>query len=372
MDKKIVIFNALQTTLSGGIGRYSFELSKAIYNSHKIDFKIVIREEDKLLFLFAKEEDLIIVNGIKNSKSRNYYEQFVLPRKVYKEYPSAIIHYPDTMAPLLSKNKVFITVHDVSFKAMKSVFTFKTRLWKNIITKLSLRKAYKIIADTNFTKNEILKYYSNVHKSNIIVVYCGFNDFSKNPIDDNKINPFIFKLSEKEYLLTVSTISPRKNIDGLIKAFNLIKDRVDCNLIVVGKNGWMFENVYKIVDELKIKNRIFFTGGINDDELKFLYKNAKIFVYPSFYEGFGLPPLEAMSYGIPCAVSNSTSIPEVVKDAALKFDPKSLEDMASSILKLLNEVELKDKILNQSKDVIVCYSWEKCACDIIDLYIDLQ
>ncbi|AGY76810.1 hypothetical protein [Clostridium autoethanogenum] len=135
-----VVFNALQTSLSGGIGRYCYEVSKAIYKQHKIDFKIVIREEDKGLFSFADIEDLIIVEGIKNAKQRNFYEQFKLPKLIYKKYPDAIIHYPDTMAPIFAKNKVIITVHDLAFKSLKDAFTWKTTLWKNFITDLSIKK----------------------------------------------------------------------------------------------------------------------------------------------------------------------------------------------------------------------------------------
>lgn len=98
---KQVVFNALQTSLSGGIGRYSYELSKEIYNVHKIDFKIVVRKEDLNLFSFADVKDLIIAKGIKNSKDRNYYEQFVLPKLISKKYPRAIIHYPDRYGSII-------------------------------------------------------------------------------------------------------------------------------------------------------------------------------------------------------------------------------------------------------------------------------
>ena len=368
MNKKTVIFNALQTSLSGGIGRYCYELSKCMYNLQQVSMKIVIREEDKLLFSFVKTEDLIIVNGIKNSKSRNYYEQFVLPKKLNKEYPSAIIHYPDTMAPLFSKNKVIITVHDISFKAMNNVFTLKAKLWKNIVTKLSLKKAYKIIAVTNFTKNEILKYYSNIPESKIAVAHCGANDFSKQPIDEGKISSDILKLKEEEYILTVSTISPRKNIDGLVKAFDLIKDKVNCKLVIAGKNGWMYENVHMLVEKLKLENRVIFTGGINDDELGFLYKNAELFVYPSFYEGFGLPPLEAMSFGVPVAVSNKTSIPEVVNIPECFFDPYDINGMSIKIMDIISDEELKKTIIEKGYNRLSEFSWAKCAENVLNIY----
>ena len=182
----MVIFNALQTSLSAGIGRYCYELSKAIYSKHDIDFKIVIREEDIQLYNFVKKTDLIIAKNIKNSKDRNYYEQFILPKQIHKKYPNAILHYPDTMAPIFYGNKVIITVHDLAFKSLKGAFTHKTTLWKNFITNLSIKKADKIIAITQFSKDEIKKYYPKNFKK-VIVVYNGFNDFSIENINLNNI-----------------------------------------------------------------------------------------------------------------------------------------------------------------------------------------
>lgn len=366
----MVIFNALQTSLSGGIGRYSYELAKSIYTIKKFPIKIVIREEDKDVFDFAKDEDLIVIKNIKNSKDRNYYEQFVLPKKINREYPKAIIHYPDSMAPIFSKNKVVITIHDISFRALNNAFTMKSKVWKSIITKYSIKKAHSIIVDTYFTKGEIIKYYPEIDKRKLKVVYCGFNNFAKDSIDESKIKKSLGAII-KPYILTVSTISPRKNIDGLLRAFNIIKDSVDLNLVIAGKNGWLYENVYKLAEELNLKGRAIFTGGINDEELKLLYKNAALFIYPSFYEGFGLPPLEAMSYGIPCIVSKETSIPEVVGQAGLYVDPLSIKDMAQAIITLQKNSESKEKYIEIGYKQIEKFSWVKCSGEICEIYSEL-
>lgn len=156
----MIIFNALQATLSGGIGRYCYELSKELYKISD-ELKVVIREEDIELFNFLKKEDIILVKGIKNSIARNYFEQFKLPFIIKKKYPNAIIHYPDSMGPLFSKNKYVITVHDVAFTALDDIFTWKTRLWKKISTKFSVKKADKIIVISEYTKNELIKFYGD-------------------------------------------------------------------------------------------------------------------------------------------------------------------------------------------------------------------
>lgn len=365
MNNRIIVFNALQTSLSGGIGRYSYELSKQIYLENRYIIKIVIRKEDIKLFSFADKKDLIIVSGINNSRDRNIYEQFKLPRLIYKMYPKAIIHYPDSMAPIFSRNKVVITIHDLAFKSLKNVFTWKTVLWKNIITNISIRKSSKIISITNFTKNEILTYYPNLNTQKISVVHNGFNDFSKEMIEEDNVRKEIKSLND--YILTVSTISPRKNVDGLIKAFSRIKDDIKADLVIAGDNGWMYDKIYELVEELNISNRVKFTGKVNDDELKFLYKNAKVFTYLSFYEGFGLPPLEAMSYGIPCVVSNTSSLPEVVGKLADKVNPRNDEEIAYEILKLYKG-KFNQNTFNNINEI---YSWEKCAKELLEVYKEI-
>lgn len=360
----MLVFNALQTSLNGGIGRYSYELAKELYKLDKENIKLVVREEDLKKFSFVKSKDLIVAKNIKNSIDRNIYEQFKLPKIINKKYPNAIIHYPDTMAPLLSKNKVIITVHDLAFKSVKDAFTWKSKLWKTIVTDLSIKKAKNIIAITNFTRDEILFHYPKINRNKISVIYNGFNNFSKEGITFDNISKRIKKI-DSEYIMTVSTISPRKNIDGLIKAFNKIKNDISENLIIAGNNGWMYESVYKLVKELNIEDRVIFTGKINDDELKYLYKNSNAFVYISLYEGFGLPPLEAMSYGIPCIVSNSSSIPEVVGSCAIKVNPKDINNISFEIKRVLKEGS--DISMQQIDGNLERFSWEKCANEVLSI-----
>ena len=362
----MIVFNALQTSLNGGIGRYSYELAKELYETNNNDIKLVIREEDLEKFSFVKEEDLVIAKNIKNSKERNIYEQFKLPKIINKKYPNAIIHYPDTMAPLLAKNPVVITVHDLAFKSVSGAFTWKQGIWKNIVTDLSIKKAKKIIAITKFTKTEIEKHYPKVDSSKVSVIYNGFNDFSNEDIDKDKIGCKIKDLN-KPYILTVSTISPRKNIDGLIKAFNEIKDKVEENLVIAGGNGWMYEQVYSLVDELNLGDRVKFTGRINDEELKWLYKNTKVFAYISFYEGFGLPPLEAKTYDVPCLVSNKASLPEVVGENAMLVEPSDINMISQGLLEILNGNKI-----NIDKKYLTKFSWRKCAKDLKKVYLKIN
>ena len=355
------IFNALQTSLNGGIGRYSYELAKNLYKNNK-DIKILIRKEDENLFSFAKD-NLIIINGINNSLQRNIFEQFKLPKLLRKNYNDYIIHFPDCIIPILCKNKVVITVHDMAFKSVKGSFTKKSYLWKNFMAKIAVRKANQIICITNFARSELTKYF-NVSEEKINTIYNGVTLFNE-IINENYINDDIKLLKEKKYLLSVSTISPRKNIDGLIKAFNNIKND-DVILVICGSNGWLSDNVFDIVDKLNIKDKVIFTGKVNDEELKYLYKNCRGFVFPSFYEGFGLPPLEAMNFNVPVLASNKTSIPEVLGDSVIYFNPYNIKDITSKLNYVVNtntkvNIEKYKKQLNK-------FSWDICAKKVIKVY----
>ena len=366
----MILFNALQKSISAGIGRYSFELSKELYFLLKDDIKIIVREEDVKDYRFVDSKSLIIFRNIKNSKDRNLFEQVYIPKLVSEKYKGSIVHYPDSIAPLfLNSSKIIITVHDLAFKILTDVFTKKTLVWKNIMTNFSIKKANRIISITNFTKKELIKHYSGIDKK-INLVYNGFNNLSNSNIFDKNISDKILNLGVQKYILTVSTISPRKNIDTLIKAFNEIRDIQNIKLVIAGVNGWMYEYVHKLVLDLNISDRVIFTGRVNDDELKFLYKNASVFVYPSIYEGFGLPPLEAMSYGIRTIVSDVECLREVSGESVDYFPSKDYVYLS----KMLDEI-LKSDDQNKSYDyscTLNKYSWKKCASDTIKVYNEVM
>jgi glycosyltransferase involved in cell wall biosynthesis len=185
-------------------------------------------------------------------------------------------------------------------------------------------------------------------------------------IMDNIRNKYGIK---NKYILFVSTVEPRKNLYNLIKAFNKISKSVEHQLVVVGKKGWMFENVLKLVKDLKLENKVIFTDYIDNVEMLYLYNNADIFVYPSIYEGFGIPPLEAMACGSPVVVSNVTSLPEVVGDAALLVDPFNVDDIADKIYKVVSDRNLNNTLKEKSIVQANKFSWKKCAMETLNIYL---
>jgi glycosyltransferase involved in cell wall biosynthesis len=174
----------------------------------------------------------------------------------------------------------------------------------------------------------------------------------------------------KPYILFVGTIQPRKNIAKLIEAVSLLKNK-EIQLVVVGKKGWLWEEILAAPEKFKITDRIKFLDFVGNEDLPSLYKNAQCFVLPSLYEGFGLPVLEAMQFGCPVVTSNVSSLPEVGGDAAIYFDPESVDDMAEKIDKVISDEKLRAEMTEKGYNQVKKFSWEKTAKETLKVLEEL-
>ena len=170
-----------------------------------------------------------------------------------------------------------------------------------------------------------------------------------------------------DYLLYVGTLQPRKNLVRAIEAFGLLKRDSTLKFVIAGKKGWLYDEIFEKVKELNLENEVIFTGYVPDEDLPELYKNAKAFIFVSLYEGFGLPVLEAMSYGIPVLTSNTSSLPEVAGDAALLVDPENTEEIAKGMERLLTDEKLRQQLISKGKEQIKKFSWEKAAKETLQV-----
>jgi len=271
-------------------------------------------------------------------------------------------HYLPSFCPVPQ----VVTIHDLAYQYFPNDFT-KKDLWqlKNW-TRLSVKKANKIIAVSKTTKKDIVKNYG-VNENIISVVYNGYEkkDQRSNIKDQN--DNLNIKNKEK-YILFVGTLQPRKNLEVLIDAFNkFVQINNDFKLFIVGKKGWLYEDIFEKVKTLKLEDKIIFTGHVSDEELVWYYKNAFCFVLPSLYEGFGIPVLEAMSYGCPTIISMTSSLPEVGGEASLYFDPKSSDDLLKKILDLQKSKELRKELIAKGKRRIKDFSLDKCGKETLEV-----
>lgn len=270
-----------------------------------------------------------------------------------------------------SKNIRFVlTIHDLAIKKLKTVGSLKNTIIQKLFLKKSLLNADKIIAISEATKKDIIEFY-RIKEEKIDVIYNGTNfsegkDLSEE--EERKIQEK-FKIKDTPFLFFLSTIEPRKNIPTLIKAFNYIKskEKTELKLILAGGLGWKYEEVIKLFEASEFKNDIIMPGYISKEEKKYLYDNAKVFVYPSLYEGFGLPILEAMSNSCLVLTANNSSLPEVGGDASYYYeDVLDYKELGDKILEVINinseeKIERIEKGLNQVKK----FTWASCATDTI-------
>ena len=272
-----------------------------------------------------------------------------------------------------TKNIEFVlTIHDLAIKKLKTVGSLKNTIIQKLFVKRSLKNADKIIAISEATKKDIVQLY-NIDKEKISVVYNGTNFENIGPIDEKKQKEIRqkFGIENTPFLLFVSTIEPRKNIETLIKAFNYVKEKYNSNLklILAGGLGWKFEGVLKLFEEAKYKEDIVMPGFISKEEKKYLYQHAEAFVYPSLYEGFGLPILEAMAERTLVITANNSSLPEVGGDVAFYYnDTLSYEELGEKIQEVLNlNDEQKQERINKGLEQIKKFTWEKCAKETLDI-----
>ncbi len=278
-------------------------------------------------------------------------------------------------APLSVGSKKIITFHDLSFERYPGFFSRRKRLWQRFLmaAQQEAKKADKIIAVSRSTKDDLINLYG-LEPGKIRVIYSGVGKQFR-PIKNGSValkltaQPTV-KLKKKynlpdRFVLYFGTIEPRKNLIGLIKAFELLKSQGErgsqIKLVIAGTNGWLYKDILKTAQESKYRRDIIFTGFIEDKDKPYLYNLAELFVYPSFFEGFGFPPLEAMACGLPTIVSHTSSLPEVVGQGALMIDPYNIDELAWAMEMALTDSNLKERLIKKGIAQAKKFSWSKCA-----------
>jgi len=283
------------------------------------------------------------------------------------------------------KPRRIITVHDLSFLRYPEFFSARKNFWHFALNvKKILRTADKIIAVSENTKNDIIELIG-VPTAKVQVIYSG-NNIKKREVGTEEVREFLVKHklaataetkpTPGRLILYLGNIEPRKNIAGLIESFNQIKspavsgerDFSDVKLVLAGASGWKNRKIYDAWKNSPYRADIKFLGYISKKEREILYSIASVFVYPSFYEGFGFPPLEAMTYGLPVVCSNVSSLPEVVGDAALLINPFKVEEIADGIKLILTNNDIRARLIKKGYERASLFSWDKAAKEYLELF----
>lgn len=358
---KVLIDISSTYITNAGINKYVSELLSA-YNRLGLPFDIT---EYSYKSFFPRNTKLRIIDSV--------YRDLVWPSTQLAMAASKkevdMVHAPAFLYPLTTRKPVLSTIHDIYAFIKPEDFKFWHRNVSQYYIKAAINSGRFLLVQNEFTKQEVLRYFPKAKGEKIYVVYTGISEARVMNYDE-QLNETIlgsFGVSGP-YLLSVSTIEPRKNFSNLIKAFSLLKDKVDHTLILVGKSGWKNAEIYALVQELGLQDRVHFTGFIPDDHLNNLYSHADCFVFPSFYEGFGLTPLEAMKGGSPVVSSNASCMPEVLGNAAIYFDPYSAEEIASTMYQMLSDKALQLKYKQLGLRQATRYNWDVTAKKTFEVY----
>ena len=283
------------------------------------------------------------------TKQGHLWEQWELPRAAKGQL---LLNLGNT-APLLKKNQC-VTIHDVSIYAVPEAYSKPFIAWYKLQFQQLSKRLSKIITVSEFSKGEMIRYLKT-EPDKLQVTYEGKEHIERIECDDSILeNPL---LKGKSYVLAVSSLSPHKNFGAVVKALEHLKDCPDLSVVIIGGgNQQVFAEINLADNEQVIR-----PGYVSDGQLKSLYQNAMGFIHASYYEGFGLTPLEAMTCGCPVLVSKAAAMPEVCEDAALYFDPHQPEDIAQQVRTLINDETLRQQLRAKSLKQADKFSWQKCA-----------
>ena len=286
-------------------------------------------------------------------KPSPYWTQFALPIRLFTKRDIDVFYSSSHYAPRFCPVPLIITIYDLSFEKFPLYFKKSDLIKLKNWTAYSAKKADHIITISEYSKRDIMEIY-NVPESKITVAYPGYNPdvYKVNKNTENKFN------IKGKYIVYVGTLQPRKNLALLIEALENLKD---IKLVIVGKKGWLYEDIFSKVKSLKLEDRVIFTDFIPDTEIALLLNGAECFVLPSLYEGFGIPVVEAMACGCPVIASNTSSLPEIIGEAGVLFDPNSKEDLVKSLEKVLYGVKYREELINKGLERSKLFNWDKCT-----------
>jgi glycosyltransferase involved in cell wall biosynthesis len=355
-----------------GVGNYVYNLIK---NLSLIDHK------SRYVMFYCHHRD--VKEKMVKIENPNFENRFIrFPTKMMKALWASIglpkvdwlvgdvdlYHSPNYSLNALGRGKSLMTIHDLSYLAYRQ-FSLASGRWHYAFKiKNYAEKVDAIIADSESTRSEIIKYLK-IPQEKIHVIHLACSEAFQPLPKSDRTQAIMEKYKIKgNFILFVGTLEPRKNLKGLIQAYDRSRAKEDYLLVLAGGKGWKYKHIFRLVKQLKLEERVVFCGYVPDSDLPALYNSASVFVYPSFYEGFGLPPLEAMACGTPVITSHTTSLPEVVGDAGVYVDPFAVEQISVSIDTVLSDTKLRQSLREQGLKRAKIFSWERTARETLELY----
>jgi glycosyltransferase involved in cell wall biosynthesis len=285
--------------------------------------------------------------------------------------PVDVLHVQYT-APPFCRVPLVTTIHDLAFEHLPETFTRRGRAQLRLTVRHTARHSTRIATVSEFSKQDIVATY-RIPAERITVTYNGvgqiYSQHASRPGEGVEIRE---KFGIKgEYILAVGSLQPRKNLIRLLRSYALLRRELGDStpqLVLVGRRLWLYDEVFREVGRMELQNHVIFTEYVAEELLPALYRSARVFVYPSLFEGFGLPPLEAMACGTPVVASSTSSLPEVVADAGLLVDPYDERAIAAAILRLLRDEDLRTSLISRGVRRAGLFTWQTAAEKTLELY----
>ncbi|MFK7802230.1 MAG: glycosyltransferase family 4 protein [Anaerolineae bacterium] len=369
-------------TQGAGIGRYTRELIHSL--AHETDFA---DQFDLTLFSARPPVEPPVANPLPTHPAIKHAPAFLDEKWLYRiwyrlriPFPVQtftgrlnLFHSPDfVLPPLAGSIPSLLTVHDLSFLHYPKTFTPALVSYLNSVVPWSVGRATHILADSVATKNDLVELWQTPAEK-ITVLYSGVNPrFApvEDPAEINKIRQK-YKLGDAPWILSVGTVQPRKNYKLLIQAFGKIAHLFPHNLVITGGKGWLFEDILAEVQNQGLDGRVIFTGFVDDEDLPAIYSGATLLAFPSLYEGFGLPILEAMGCGTPVINSDASCLPEVAGNCTIQLAPEGVDAWANGLADLLKDEELRSKLVAAGYEQTKQFTWKRSAEQLLSIYTRL-
>lgn len=362
-----IAIDASTISTQGGPRTYVLGLINALLRIDTANEYVVFYNDPVHLGRFPLASEVVLQG--KNPLARLWREHVLIPLACLRERID-LLHCPKSAIPYFSPCPVVVTLHDLIPLKHPKTEKFAAQLYWRLQIPIAARRSAFIITDSEHARKEILEDFGCLPEK-VKAIMLGFDPLMIKPraaADGDSVRRKYGLPSE--YLLYVGTIQPRKNLDTLIQAFYRLKQggSFDHKLVIVGRKGWLYDQLFTRIKELGLDSEIIFTGFVPDEELPYIYDSAKLFLYLSLFEGFGLPPLEAMACGVPVITSNTTSLPEVVGNAGITVSPTDVDAVVLAMQQVLTDPLLAEKMRESGRSRAQLFSWETAAHETLAVY----
>lgn len=366
--------NAMQVRAAkSGVGQYIHALYDAATRvSPQDQFLIYCSQQNQPNYEYDTPNSATRVWGKSNARRpvRLAYEYAFLPGEISAQNFD-VFHGASNFLPPRRVCPYVATIHDLSYYVHPERCPFVRRQYWYAMTRRTVQVADIILTVSQNSQRDIAHYFPHAAHKVRVVASAAHQRFQvlSGTRQQSLINDLDPALTQRPYILYLGTLEPGKNVTRIVQAFDAVAAQCpDHILVLAGDKGWLYESIFQAIETARHKDRIFYLGHVTDDQAVHLFNYADVFVFPSLYEGFGLPPLEAMACGCPVITSATSSIPEVVGDAAIKIDPQSVEQLTAAMQQVLTSPARRQEMREAGLARAAGFSWERTARETLDLF----